>query len=305
MTPLRRITRAPAVTSGKPCIRGMRVTVGTLVGLLAVTRGRPSLRRTARPVHLAVLIVAATTAAGCSSSVAPGSPTVTAGQVSGQLAIVPLATDAMVVGANVQLVPVITLGDAAQPQPADAVAWSSSNDSVAKVSARGVLSAVAPGNAVVTAAAKTQSASLSVDVVPSVAGAMTAAWIALDCSQLFASCFGGPPRPYLGRVFMTQSGSRVDGTWDMARDWPRGAPPFSGRIRADGSMDLSGRHCYGPDDNDRYTLYSLSTWQMSMTSASAFSGRMTSSQEGGFGTGDCSGSPPYRGSADFKVELMR
>ena len=38
MTPLRRITRDPAVMSGKPCIRGMRVTVGTVVGLLAAGR---------------------------------------------------------------------------------------------------------------------------------------------------------------------------------------------------------------------------------------------------------------------------
>jgi uncharacterized protein (DUF433 family) len=32
---LDRITRNPAVMGGKPCIRGMRVTVGTLVGLVA------------------------------------------------------------------------------------------------------------------------------------------------------------------------------------------------------------------------------------------------------------------------------
>ena len=38
MTPLRRITRDPAVMSGKPCIRGMRLTVGTVVGLLAAGR---------------------------------------------------------------------------------------------------------------------------------------------------------------------------------------------------------------------------------------------------------------------------
>ena len=30
-----RITHNPAVMGGKPCIRGMRVTVGTIVGLLA------------------------------------------------------------------------------------------------------------------------------------------------------------------------------------------------------------------------------------------------------------------------------
>jgi uncharacterized protein (DUF433 family) len=30
-----RITHDPAVMGGKPCVRGMRVTVGTIVGLLA------------------------------------------------------------------------------------------------------------------------------------------------------------------------------------------------------------------------------------------------------------------------------
>lgn len=32
---LSRITRDPSVMGGKPCIRGLRVTVGTVVGLLA------------------------------------------------------------------------------------------------------------------------------------------------------------------------------------------------------------------------------------------------------------------------------
>ena len=35
MIQLRRITRDPAVMGGKPCIRGIRVTVGTIVGLMA------------------------------------------------------------------------------------------------------------------------------------------------------------------------------------------------------------------------------------------------------------------------------
>jgi uncharacterized protein (DUF433 family) len=34
-TVFNRITRDPLVMGGKPCIRGMRVTVGTLVGLMA------------------------------------------------------------------------------------------------------------------------------------------------------------------------------------------------------------------------------------------------------------------------------
>lgn len=35
MIGLERITLNPAVMGGKPCIRGLRVTVGTVVGLLA------------------------------------------------------------------------------------------------------------------------------------------------------------------------------------------------------------------------------------------------------------------------------
>jgi uncharacterized protein (DUF433 family) len=35
MNQLKRITFDPSVMGGKPCIRGMRVTVGTIVGLLA------------------------------------------------------------------------------------------------------------------------------------------------------------------------------------------------------------------------------------------------------------------------------
>lgn len=35
-----RITHDPAVMGGKPCIRGMRVTVGTILGLLAWGQSR-------------------------------------------------------------------------------------------------------------------------------------------------------------------------------------------------------------------------------------------------------------------------
>ena len=38
MNQLQRIPLDPAVMGGKPCIRGMRVTVGTVVGLLAAGR---------------------------------------------------------------------------------------------------------------------------------------------------------------------------------------------------------------------------------------------------------------------------
>jgi uncharacterized protein (DUF433 family) len=43
MTPLTRITLDPDVMGGKPCIRGMRITVGTIVGLVASGRTVPEI----------------------------------------------------------------------------------------------------------------------------------------------------------------------------------------------------------------------------------------------------------------------
>ena len=43
MAPLTRITLDPDVMGGKPCIRGMRITVGTVVGLVASGRSIPEI----------------------------------------------------------------------------------------------------------------------------------------------------------------------------------------------------------------------------------------------------------------------
>jgi uncharacterized protein (DUF433 family) len=43
MQQLTRITFDPEVMGGKPCIRGMRVTVGTIVGLMASGRSIPEI----------------------------------------------------------------------------------------------------------------------------------------------------------------------------------------------------------------------------------------------------------------------
>ena len=42
---LTRIARDPSVMGGKPCIRGMRVTVGTVVGLIAAGRTHEEILR--------------------------------------------------------------------------------------------------------------------------------------------------------------------------------------------------------------------------------------------------------------------
>lgn len=45
MPQLARITRDPTVMGGKPCIRGMRVTVGTVVGLVAAGHSTANILR--------------------------------------------------------------------------------------------------------------------------------------------------------------------------------------------------------------------------------------------------------------------
>ncbi|MBV8519945.1 MAG: DUF433 domain-containing protein [Acidobacteria bacterium] len=45
MHALTRITADPAIMGGRPCIRGMRVTVGTIIGLLAAGRTQEEILR--------------------------------------------------------------------------------------------------------------------------------------------------------------------------------------------------------------------------------------------------------------------
>ncbi|MFN0020428.1 MAG: DUF433 domain-containing protein [Pirellulaceae bacterium] len=45
MNQVERVTLNPAVMGGKPCIRGMRVTVGMIIGLLASKRSREEILR--------------------------------------------------------------------------------------------------------------------------------------------------------------------------------------------------------------------------------------------------------------------
>ena len=45
MPKLERITVNPAVMGGKPCIRGLRITVGTIVGLVASNKTRDEILR--------------------------------------------------------------------------------------------------------------------------------------------------------------------------------------------------------------------------------------------------------------------
>ena len=52
MKTMDRITFDPEVMGGKPCIRGLRVTAGTLVGLIAVGRTRDEILKPVSYTHL-------------------------------------------------------------------------------------------------------------------------------------------------------------------------------------------------------------------------------------------------------------
>ena len=45
MKPIARITFDPEVMGGKPCLRGLRVTVGTIVGLVAAGKSQAEILR--------------------------------------------------------------------------------------------------------------------------------------------------------------------------------------------------------------------------------------------------------------------
>ena len=45
MNALTRITHDPNIMGGKPCVRGLRVTVGTIVGLVAAGRSQDEILR--------------------------------------------------------------------------------------------------------------------------------------------------------------------------------------------------------------------------------------------------------------------
>ena len=155
---------------------------------------------------------------------------------------------------------------------------------------------MAPGQTVITAAVKNTTGTQAVEVVPTLSGVVTMMWTATDCSQHNAGCAGRTPWVYAASVTVTQVGSRIDGTWGRL-SWMTGSVPFSGRIRADGSMDLSGARC-SLDDIGRGTLFTLTDWRMQREADGVYRGRARHIQEN-----DCNGRASSRLVTDYVVQL--
>jgi len=243
-----------------------------------------------------LLLAVTTTAVGCHQP-APAAPNGVG--VSPTVVAMRIDTEATVIGTVSAVRAVVTLSSGLELEASDGVVWTSSNDRVARIDAHGVLTALGEGGVVVSAAVKGALGTRSIDVVASVAGTWTLSWTGTVCDGgCHVGCCGGRPLPEVGQVIITQSGSRVDGTW-TALGWIQGYPPFAGRIATGGSLDLEGFRC-SLDDVGRGTRYFLHDWHMDRAADGTYAGRLTWEQASG-----CEGEPQYRILQDLSVTGFR
>lgn len=240
-----------------------------------------------------LLLAVAVALTGCGGR--PGAPAPGAPSEIVTVRIAPPAGDAGVAGASTPLSATVLVNGVPVTDPSQSIVWSSSNTAVARVDERGVLTGVAPGQTIVTASSRNATGTLALEVVPALAGTATIVWQARDCTQFNAYCVGGVPRAQSADVTMTQVGSAVEGTWGRLH-WMAGSPPLSGRVHADGSMELSGSRC-SLDDIGRGTLFALTDFRMQRRADGIYEGSVRHVQEG-----DCAGTG-YRRVTDYVVAM--
>ena len=198
-----------------------------------------------------VLVVAGLLlAAGCGGEESPTAPSAT----DATLSVTYAARGTIFIGNQVQLEATVTLGDGST-QPAVNATWSSDAPSVATVSSAGVVTAVAAGEATISAEANPGGrGSLRIRVYPEFRGSWTGWWRMADCTAsgaalwvqlcaLLKSSSQGVAGSEL-RIDLTQDGGLVDGTVDLgelAVGDARPAEPFevaSGEVSIDGTLRL-------------------------------------------------------------------
>jgi hypothetical protein len=246
--------------------------------------------------RLAGLLVVVTVAqTGCGESKPPTAPTSTPPVDTVAIQIAPPPGDAGVVGASTPLSATVLVNGVARPD-SPGIAWRSSDPGVARIDDRGVLTGVAQGQTVITATAGKAVGTLPVEVVSALPGTMTVVWAAKDCTQTHAFCNGGVPRSFSAPVTITQVGGQVSAEWGRL-NYMVGYPPFSGRMHADGSMDLSGSNCI-LDDIGRGTMYRLTDFRLQRRADGIYEGSVRHLQEG-----NCTGTSSYRGVTDYNLAM--
>ena len=197
-----------------------------------------------------VLVAGLLLAASCGGE-SPTAPSATEATIS----VTYPARSTIFIGNQVQFEATVTLGDGST-QPAAAATWSSDAPSVATVSPTGLVTAVAAGEATISAEANPGGrGSLRIRVYPEFRGSWTGWWRATDCTASGAALWvqlcallksssqdvAGSPL----RIDLTQDGGLVDGTVDLgelAVSDARPADPFeveSGEVSIDGTLRLT------------------------------------------------------------------
>jgi len=231
-----------------------------------------------------VVALAATAACSKSSPAAPTNGPVTPPAIA--LSIDALETDAAVVGTSVTLHVQAIMPGASGPQSADGIVWTSSDERIARIDARGVMTPLAQGSVVISATSKGTTATRTIDVVRNMAGKWTYTVSGTNCSNgHFADgCrFDGPVRPSARLVpfpephqlVLKQTGTRLEGS---ISDWAYGFA-LTGRVDTAGQLDLEAESCHISDQN-LATRFSLRNWRMKPAADGSYGGRLTLGQAG-------------------------
>ena len=214
---------------------------------MAEVRKMVSLRASVRGALVAGLLLAA----GCGGEESPTAPSA----IEATISVTYPAGSTIFIGNQVQFEATVTLGDGSTQPAADAT-WSSDAPSVATVSPAGLVTAVAAGEATLSAEANPAGrGSLRIRVYPEFRGSWTGWWRVADCTAsgaalwvelcalLKSSSQGVAGSPL--RIDLTQDGGLVDGTVDLgelAVGGARPAEPFeveSGEVSIDGTLRLT------------------------------------------------------------------
>ncbi len=208
----------------------------------------------------------------------PTQPATTAAATATGLRITGFTTSAAVVGSAVPLAAVVSLSDGTEiSAPVGAVAWTTSNAAVASIDAQGNLVAQAPGGATISVSTKSATATLTISVVPNVAGTWTFDYVAESCDATVGSFTAGcrgpnDPWPHAAMpLIVTQVGDQLTARSNNVQ-FITGNVSMTGRISTSGAIDLSGSRCGGGDSSASYEI-SLTNWHMEPRADGTMNGR--------------------------------
>lgn len=208
-------------------------------------------------VAVAILMLVSLGAAGCGDdSTSSPSPTVSG------LALSP-TTDYLLLKATEKFSATATLSTGVTQ--AVTPTWASDNQSVATVDSSGTVTAVAAGQATITAAYQGQTATRLLRVIPNYAGAWAGTWTVTKCtvSGSFSSSWcSGVQGSFPATLTLLQAKDVMSGTWKLQE----ANGNVEGSVAADGTLSLTGSSLQSG------VTIKISSWQTRTTDNTTMTG---------------------------------